>query len=1442
MKTKKLLALILSLVLVIGLLPVTALADGPFLQLTIDLTNYHGEVTVSKSENFTFSGGNTLVAGEKNILSIGSDVGNSKNVSLLFSLLGFESDTHKCWRIEGTLGNGDNVEGYIDYDATNFDDASIKEIWIKNNPQEGSYRIRITKNEFEFVRGRKSAVKTNWGEGTRLTFTPIYAYKGDFQAVAESNNDTWGSASFSGSGVSNGAIFTATPKDGYAFDYWMKNGNHTQITDNPYTVTLDADATYTAYFRERYAVSAMPSNETQGQAMAIFTGTVEGADTYRLLATPSMYAIFDKWTCGEQEYTNNPLDIAVTESGATYTAQFKPVELTLGDEAILYPYGDTTSDIRAVNMEYQSKFLSEGQRAALNIPISLSKQITDAANNVTFQVCVTDADENTVTQCEVIPNASVNKTEKINISINPAKKEYTTLTATVTMTTPAGSSTATKTYSGFTIAESAENNDFHYLTSPSASYGDVSIEDIGPNISGIYARVDSTTKAVSLYLYGDRGIYQFDPGTEPNLAVMDGLANQNILGIGPDGSSGLKAVVHFSDGYGRIGIYEWNGESWASVSGTNLELDASDGQYSALVVSSDDIWTNTKHWNGDSWADHSKAFSTFERVSDTEAYAVDRNGNRWKYDGNDWSVTASEAPDISSVTSKSVDNDKVAIGQDQNGDWYLFLPGDGHFIDNSGWYSYTGSDVFKWDKSNSKWVYQLMSDFDDPQDDPITESVRRIRPDGVNGISSPAPGISVMYGAGSASGRGSIYLSTDNVTVTFDPGEGRILGDAALTAPILSEIDVSKVPGALLAGRDFGGWFYDAAYTIAFDTNGVMPGANVTVYAKWTEKEGLTDELGFYRQRALASLEQQYKKYSSANYSAENWTALQAAYEDGKTAINSAAVGTDRVDENINAALTAATEAMAAIPKLEKPQKRDITVAVSMDANTLGLGYLIEPTLVTVEEGTQASVVITDLIKQMAAEKYGVTREGYTTYHESEPAAAYPWMMTGSVTSDFYLAQVYYPEQQNYKLPDFLETAVTGTGFDDSDKYGNYLGEFDYTYTSGWTYSIGDRSGGAQFPGVGASGWNLSDGEVMRWQFTLVGYGSDLNADNTQWGAQSLIPTLGDKSALTWKVAEINEAGTKNTYGDDYDKAIAVLTEAEATQKQVDDALAALNKQDGGNASAGGTGKKDKTYKITVAATENGAATVSASTASEGEKITVTAKPAEGYELDSITVKGEKAGSVEVKDGAFIMPADDVTITVKFKKAEGKKTTAERPFTDVNEGDWFYDAVYFCFDKGYFKGTGETAFEPQGTMTRAMFATVLWRIAGEPAPKGGKSFGDVGAGQWFTDAVLWASGEGILDGYGGGSFGTNDPVTREQIATILYRYVKTLGLEVGGSADLGKYPDGGATSPWAKDAMQWAVSAGLFRGDDAGALNPGGEATRAQVATLLQRLVGLIVK
>ncbi|WP_347488655.1 S-layer homology domain-containing protein [Desulfoscipio sp. XC116] len=175
------------------------------------------------------------------------------------------------------------------------------------------------------------------------------------------------------------------------------------------------------------------------------------------------------------------------------------------------------------------------------------------------------------------------------------------------------------------------------------------------------------------------------------------------------------------------------------------------------------------------------------------------------------------------------------------------------------------------------------------------------------------------------------------------------------------------------------------------------------------------------------------------------------------------------------------------------------------------------------------------------------------------------------------------------------------------------------------------------------------------------------------------------------------------------------------------------------------------------------------------------------------------------------------------------------PFTDVKPADWFYNSVAFAVRNDLFSGTSATAFSPNEPMTRAMLVTVLYRLEGEPAVTGSNSFTDARSGQWYTDAVIWANAEGIVTGYGGGLFGPNDSVTRQQMAAILHNYARHKGYDVTATTDLAAFNDAAKVSDWAREAVQWANAAGLITGRTATGLAPDGTATRAEVASILMR-------
>lgn len=177
------------------------------------------------------------------------------------------------------------------------------------------------------------------------------------------------------------------------------------------------------------------------------------------------------------------------------------------------------------------------------------------------------------------------------------------------------------------------------------------------------------------------------------------------------------------------------------------------------------------------------------------------------------------------------------------------------------------------------------------------------------------------------------------------------------------------------------------------------------------------------------------------------------------------------------------------------------------------------------------------------------------------------------------------------------------------------------------------------------------------------------------------------------------------------------------------------------------------------------------------------------------------------------------------------------PFTDVTENDWFYEDVLYVYENGLMNGTGNGLFSPNVTTTRGMIVTILHRLEGEPAVSGQNPFADVPSGSYYEAAITWAQKHSIVTGYSEERFGPDDPITREQMATILYRYAKYKGIDVsvGEDTNILSYEDAASISEYAFPAFQWACGAGILNGTGNGNLSPLGSATRAQVAAILHR-------
>ena len=196
----------------------------------------------------------------------------------------------------------------------------------------------------------------------------------------------------------------------------------------------------------------------------------------------------------------------------------------------------------------------------------------------------------------------------------------------------------------------------------------------------------------------------------------------------------------------------------------------------------------------------------------------------------------------------------------------------------------------------------------------------------------------------------------------------------------------------------------------------------------------------------------------------------------------------------------------------------------------------------------------------------------------------------------------------------------------------------------------------------------------------------------------------------------------------------------------------------------------------------------------------------------------------------------DMTVYALWRVDENPGTGVN-PFTDVSEKDWFYGDVMFVYENGLMLGTSKTLFSPHGTATRGMMATILWRMEGSPAPKGKNSFTDVEAGKWYADAITWTAENGIFAGYGKDKFGPDDPITREQLAAIFYRYADYKGYDLTVKGNLDKFKDADKITDYAKTAMQWAVGSGLVKGKSGNLLDPQGTATRAEIAAMLHRFI-----
>ena len=281
----------------------------------------------------------------------------------------------------------------------------------------------------------------------------------------------------------------------------------------------------------------------------------------------------------------------------------------------------------------------------------------------------------------------------------------------------------------------------------------------------------------------------------------------------------------------------------------------------------------------------------------------------------------------------------------------------------------------------------------------------------------------------------------------------------------------------------------------------------------------------------------------------------------------------------------------------------------------------------------------------------------------------------------------------------------------------------------------------------------------------------------------------------------------------------------------------------GGGHGGGGGGWSASTYAVTVEKPEHGKVTSSRANASHNSTVTLTVTPDSGYVLDALTVtdsRGNELGLTDQGGGryTFTMPSRAVTVKAVFapllgdtqKPCGGGADCPSRGFTDLGSvGTWYHEAVDYVLRSSLMSGYGNGTFGPNNNLSRAQFAQILFNMEGRPIVNYSLQYGDVAEDAWYTEAIRWAACQGIIGGYSGGMFGPNDSITREQLAVMLWRYA---GSPAATDKEL-HFTDADKASGYALEALRWAVESGVMSGRGGGILDPKGLVTRAQAAQML---------
>ena len=271
-------------------------------------------------------------------------------------------------------------------------------------------------------------------------------------------------------------------------------------------------------------------------------------------------------------------------------------------------------------------------------------------------------------------------------------------------------------------------------------------------------------------------------------------------------------------------------------------------------------------------------------------------------------------------------------------------------------------------------------------------------------------------------------------------------------------------------------------------------------------------------------------------------------------------------------------------------------------------------------------------------------------------------------------------------------------------------------------------------------------------------------------------------------------------------------------------------------------------YGIILTLAENGTVIADYTTAVPGTAVTLTLIPNAGYKTEKVEALDFRGANVKLTQidetrYTFTMPDSNVTITAGFAASVAicprDNTCPMNLFADLDKTAWYHDGIHYCIENGLMNGIGNYQFDPDGITTRAMLVTVLWRLEDSPIVTSSVKFSDVVAGQWYSDAIAWASANGIVNGYGNDRFGPYDLLTREQVMAIFHRYVSYKGIETNAVSFVEPQY---TCSSWAQNDVNWADANGILQGLGIYVSDMTAAASRAELATYLYRVIGNIVK